>query len=174
MPYFFPDTAIPLCRTAIEQYLKNGQKIAVPAGLHEFFNEKIPVFVSLKKENQTRGCAGTFHRDKSLAENLIEFSIIAATQDFRYRPIDTDELKDIRIQITIPGEITEIPSIYFYNPEKEGLFVEKNSKTGVVLPKEAKTSYYALKIALRNAGLQDASGARLFKFKAKTFIEEER
>ncbi len=173
LPISVSDIAISICRAAIEKYLIEGERLK-PANLPEIFNKKIPVFVSLKKGNQTRGCAGTFHRDKSLAENLVEFSIIAATQDFRHRPIDRNELKDIKIQITIPGEITEIPSINFYNPEIEGFFVEKDSKIGIVLPKEAKTSHYALKIALRNAGLQNVNEVRLFKFKAQIFIEEER
>ncbi|MGB9643413.1 MAG: AMMECR1 domain-containing protein, partial [Candidatus Ratteibacteria bacterium] len=106
--------------------------------------------------------------------NLIYFSIIAASHDCRYRPIDRHELKDIRIQITIPQQPVEIPSIEFYNPETEGLIVKKQDKVGVVLPREAKTSEYALKIGLRNAGIEDKEGITLFKFKAQIFMEGEK
>lgn len=174
--FFFPSSignnATMLCRKAIETYLSKGERIHVPLNIPDIFNEKIPVFVSLIKNNKTRGCAGTFYAEKSFAENLIDFSIIAATQDFRYRPVDPSELQEIKIQITIPQQPYEIPSLAFYNPEKEGLIVEKNSNKGVVLPKEAKTADYALKMCLKNAGIKDTQGIRLLKFKAQIFVEE--
>ncbi|MCM8822267.1 MAG: AMMECR1 domain-containing protein [Candidatus Omnitrophica bacterium] len=170
LPVSISETAFSVCRKAIENYLETGEKIKFP-NLTGLFRENIPVFVSLKKGNQTRGCAGTLLSEKSFVENLVDFSIIAATQDFRYRAIDKQELKEIKIQITIPVQPVEIPSLFFYNPETEGLIVEKNGKNGIVLPNEAKTAQYALKIGLRNAGINDVSSARLLKFKAQIFIE---
>lgn len=172
-PAFFSNTAFSICRKAIEHYLTTGERIQF-SNLPEIFNERIPVYVSLRKGNQTRGCAGTFFPNKTLLENLIDFSIIAATKDFRYRPIDNKELETIRIQITIPGQIVEIPSLFFYNPDKEGLIVEKQDRCGIVLPGEARTAEYALKICLRNAGIEYSDGIRLLKFSAQTFIEGEK
>jgi len=173
LPGFIGNTAISLCRKAVEKYLTSGETIE-GKNLPDVFGEKIPVFVSLKKGNQTRGCAGTFSLEDTFAENLIHFSIIAAAHDTRYRPISQQELKDIRIQITIPQQTVEIPSIEFYNPETEGLIVKKQDKLGIVLPKEAKTSNYALRIGLRNAGIEDKEGIKLFKFKAQIFLEEKK
>lgn len=48
-------------------------------------------------------------------------------------------MKDIRIQITIPDRPVEIP-LFFYNPGKEGLIIEKQGKQGLVLLREAKNS----------------------------------
>ncbi|MCM8765224.1 MAG: AMMECR1 family protein [Candidatus Omnitrophica bacterium] len=172
LPVSISETAFSICRKAIENYLETGEKIQIP-NLPEIFKRHIPVFVSLKKSNQTRGCAGTFLAERSFAENLVDFSIIAATQDFRYRVIDEQELKEIKIQITVPEQPIEITSLSFYNPEIEGLIVEKNGKKGIILPKEAKTAQYALKIGLRNAGIDENSGIRLLKFKAQFFIEGE-
>jgi len=174
IPIFFANNAISLCRQSIEKYLTTGETIELK-NLADTFVEKIPVFISLKKGNQTRGCAGTFSSENTFAENLVHFSIIAATQDFRYRPVDIQELDDIRIQITIPQQpIEEIPCIEFYNPDTEGLIVKNQDKVGIVLPKEAKTSEYALKIGLKNAGIKDTGGIKLFKFKAQVFMEERR
>jgi AMMECR1 domain-containing protein len=165
------NTAFSLCRRAIENYLINHTEIEFK-NLPDIFYKEIPVFVSLKKDNQPRGCAGSFQTEKGcFVKDLVYFSIVAATKDFRYKPIDLSELKEIRIQITIPEKPVEIENIFFYNPEKEGLIVEKNGKQTVILPKEAKTSKYALKMALRNAGINDSSNIRLFKFKAHFFIE---
>ncbi|MCM8769528.1 MAG: AMMECR1 family protein [Candidatus Omnitrophica bacterium] len=169
-PVFSLDAVFSLCRKAIKHYLDTGQKIQIP-DLSGIFQEKIPVFVSLRRGNQTRGCAGTFSAERSFAENLIDFSIIAATQDFRYRAIDEQELEEIMIQITIPGKPIEISSLASYNPESEGLVVEQRGRYGVVLPREARTAQYALKIALRNAGIDDVQAARLLKFKARIFLE---
>lgn len=163
--------ALSICRKTIEYYITTGEKIQF-SNLPDIFKEKIPVFVSLRKGTQTRGCAGTFFTDRSFVDNLIEFSIIAATRDFRNRIIDKEELKDIRIQITIPDRPVEIKSLDCYNPEKEGLIVENGSKSGVVLPREAKTSEYAFRMCVRNAGIDTTQSFKLLKFKAKIFIEE--
>lgn len=172
IPVFNTDIAFSLCRKAIEKYLTQQIEIECE-NLPAIFSEKIPVFVSLKRGSQTRGCAGSFQSENgSFAKDLVHFSIIAATQDFRYRPVDLQEMKEIKIQITIPEMPVEIHSIFSYNPEKEGLIVEKDGKQAVVLPGEAKTAAYALKMCLRNAGIDDNSNIRLFKFKAQIFIEE--
>ncbi|MCX7705078.1 MAG: AMMECR1 family protein [bacterium] len=173
IPFSLSDTAISVCRKAIKHYLLTGEKIRL-SNLPEIFSEKIPVYVSLRKGNQTRGCAGTFYADKSFGENLVDFSIIAATRDFRYRAIDKKELETVKIQLTIPSEIIEISSIAFYNPEKEGLVVEKQGRYGVILPCEARTAEYALKMCMRNAGIKDYNGIRLLKFNAQIFIEGEK
>ncbi|MCM8764091.1 MAG: AMMECR1 family protein [Candidatus Omnitrophica bacterium] len=170
LPVSVSNTAFFLCRKAIENYLETGEKIQIP-NLPEIFKRHIPVFVSLKKSNQTRGCAGTFFTEKSLAENLVDFSVVAATQDFRYRVVDKQELKEIKIQITIPEQSCEIRCISFYNPETEGLIVEKDGRQGIVLPGEAKTAEYALKIGLKNAGIEADRDVRLLKFKAQVFVE---
>ncbi len=175
-PSFFADYAISICRKAIERYLKDGVEI-VFENLPEIFNNPLPVFVSLKKGNQTRGCSGSFKTETgSLAGDLVKFSIISATGDPRYRPLDLQELKDIKIQITIPESPVEISSISVYNPEKEGLIVRKYEKQGVVLPKEARTSEYALKMCLRNAGIaeDEVEGIKILKFKAKIFMEDKK
>lgn len=169
----FPETAFIICRKAIEHYLLTGEKINF-SNLPEIFNKRIPVYISLRNGNQTRGCAGIFFTDRTFAENLIDFSIIAASKDSRYRPVDINELENIRIQITIPGQIIEIPSISSLNPDKEGLIVEKQGRWGIVLPGEAKTAQYALKMGLKNAGLINSEGVRLLKFYAQVFIEGER
>jgi len=173
-PSVFEEKAIFICRKTIENYITGYSEI-IPENLPEIFNKPIPVFVSLKKGNQTRGCSGSFKTETgTLAGDLIKFSIIAATEDYRYRPVDLQELKDIKIQITIPEIPVEISSISFYNPENEGLIVKKSGKQGLVLPKEAKTGEYALKMCLRNAGINDEQGITIFKFKAKVFIEGEK
>jgi len=173
-PLFFKDTAISICRQAIEKYLIEHIEI-IPENLPDFFNNPIPVFVSLKKGNQTRGCSGSFKTETgTLAGDLIKFSIISVAGDYRYRPVSLSEMKDIRIQITIPDSPVEIPSLFFYNPEKEGLIIEKQGKQGLVLPREAKTAEYAFKMCLRNAGINDTSGITIFKFSAIIFTEDEK
>jgi len=171
-PPFFENKAISICKQTIKNYL-SGDREVFTENLPEIFNKPIPVFVSLKKGNQTRGCSGSFKSETgTFVGDLVKFSIISATVDYRYRPVDLQELKDIKIQITIPEIPVEIPSISFYNPETEGLIVRKSGNQGVILPKEAKTSAYALKMCLRNAGINDEKGITILKFKAKVFMED--
>ena len=168
----FEDQAISLCRNALRSYLEKGESLPVPKGLPERFYRPGPLFVTIARNRQPRGCAGSFRATRaSLAEGIITFSIAAATQDFRYPPLSSAELDEVSITITLPAELVPIGSLSEYLPWKEGLVIRKNGREGVTLPGEARTTAYAVKVALRNAGLDAVDGASLYKFTAKKISE---
>jgi AMMECR1 domain-containing protein len=160
-----------VCRETLISYLTNGQRPEcreIPAGLEK----PRPVFVTFRKGKATRGCAGTFYPTQTnLRDELVEFTIRAAAEDFRYPPVTRSELDRLTIIVTLPNPPVPIDSLTSYNSQREGLIVRKNGKEGVALPGEAKTAAYALKICLRNAGLENAEGAALYKFTATTFVK---
>jgi len=133
-----------------------------------------PIFITLIKDGKTRGCAGSFIPIyPSLGESIINFTVIASTQDIRYPPVKFDELNEIKIKITFPENPIPVNNPFTINPLTEGLIIRKEGKEGVVLPGEAKTVNYAIKICFNNSGIKDLNGAIFYKFKGISFSEND-
>jgi len=159
-----------LCRKVLERHVGNNKDISMETSALEETSR--PLFVTLKKGNRTRGCAGTMQPFSStLSEELAYFTINAATRDFRYPPISPYELKDIVIVLTFPGELRAIKSLTEYNPWKHGLLIKKDGKQGVILPCEGKTSSYAVKKAMAQAGIDNIENADICIFDCETIME---
>ncbi len=71
----------------MEGYVRD--KITIEA-VHNnsFLQTPAAAFVSLKSNDQLRGCIGTIKPTKpTLAEEIVENAVKAATQDYRFQPI---------------------------------------------------------------------------------------
>ena len=65
-------------------------------------------FVTLTKKGELRGCIGYIFPNGPLYKAVMANAHIAALRDRRFRPVRTDELKDIEIEIsvlTVPREL---------------------------------------------------------------------
>jgi uncharacterized protein len=62
-------------------------------------------FVTLTQHGNLRGCIGALEPYQSLAEDVREHAVAAALDDYRFRPVQPEELPDIKIEVsrlTIP------------------------------------------------------------------------
>ncbi len=100
-----------LARSTLQEYLASGKvNLPDPQKLSSNLTEKRPCFVTLMKRGSgLRGCIGLFEFDRPLYKNIIERSVLAATQDGRFDPVKAAELKEIKIEISILTEPKEIP-----------------------------------------------------------------
>ncbi len=57
-------------------------------------------FVTLTRHGDLRGCIGTLEAHIPLAEDVREHAIAAALQDYRFPPVEPDELPEIDIEIS--------------------------------------------------------------------------
>lgn len=57
-------------------------------------------FVTLTIEGDLRGCVGALEAYQPLVDDVIEHSIAAATQDYRFPPLRPEELPKIKIEIS--------------------------------------------------------------------------
>lgn len=57
-------------------------------------------FVTLTKKGQLRGCIGALEAYQSLAEDVREHAVAAALEDFRFSPVQPNELPHIAIEIS--------------------------------------------------------------------------
>ena len=57
-------------------------------------------FVTLTFKGQLRGCIGALEPYQSLAEDVCEHAVAAALQDYRFSPVQPNEVADIEIEIS--------------------------------------------------------------------------
>jgi uncharacterized protein (TIGR00296 family) len=134
------DFLLNLARTAIETYILKGQVLEVPEPLSTRLKDKMGVFVTLHEKGELRGCIGYPEPVKPLLNALIEVAIGAATGDPRFAPLNSHELEDIHVEVsvlTFPKLIvTDKPSKYLEEIEigRDGLIIERGIFRGLLLP----------------------------------------
>lgn len=155
------------------KFLSEGEPLSPPAEGSWVLWEKSGVFVTLEKYGQPRGCRGTIYPlCQTLAEELINISIGAATRDQRVEPLKLEELNHIKITVTIVGEVSPV---YNYtsevNPLIHGILVQTldGQKKGVMLPGEAPTQEKQLLWAKKRADIGPEDGVEIFKFTGVRF-----
>ncbi|MFH0867882.1 MAG: AmmeMemoRadiSam system protein B [Candidatus Woesearchaeota archaeon] len=98
-----------LARDTIEHYLKTGKQPSVDKTKLTPALKKIQgCFVTLNKNHDLRGCIGHIFPQEELYKCVIDNSISAAVSDPRFNPVESNELKDIKIEIsvlTVPKEL---------------------------------------------------------------------
>lgn len=126
-----------LAKKSIEYYFKNGKIMPEPQNLPaELKNKRAGVFVTLKNGKKLRGCIGTFlPTRKSIAEEIIENAVAAATEDYRFLPITKEELPKISCEVSILSEPKPASDTKKLNPKKFGIIVRtKDGRSGLLLP----------------------------------------
>lgn len=166
---FYPfDDYVYLAKKAIENYVKDNVKIDVPSDLpEEFMKEKKGVFVSIHKNGDLRGCIGTILpvRD-SLALEIIENAIHAATEDSRFLAVTEEELGELEINVDVLTVPELIDSAEELDPKKYGVIVQSGFKRGVLLPdlEEIDTVDKQVFIAKQKAGISEKEDVILQRF----------
>ena len=132
--------AVKLARSAIEKYIREGDIIS-PKKLPKKFDEKLGVFVTLKK-NGLRGCIGHPYPTMPLGEAIISSAISSATKDPRFMPLRAEELEKITIEVTVltpPRTIHAKPKMLPKKIEigKHGLIITRGQNQGLLLPQVA-------------------------------------
>ncbi|MFC1769105.1 AmmeMemoRadiSam system protein B [Nanoarchaeota archaeon] len=98
-----------LARDTIQEYLKTGNKPKVDKSKLTPALKKVQgCFVTLNIKQDLRGCIGTIIPQEELYKCVINNAINAAVNDGRFPEVELDELKDIKIEIsvlTIPKKI---------------------------------------------------------------------
>jgi AmmeMemoRadiSam system protein A len=122
-----------LAREALEHYFKSGEKLRSPVKSGPL-KEKRGAFVTLTVEGELRGCIGYPLPVKPLDETVIEMALAAATQDPRFEPLEADELKRIKIEISVLGLPETVSDPGQVRVGCHGIIVTKGSRKGLLLP----------------------------------------
>ena len=94
-------------------------------------------FVTIKINNTLRGCIGSFVSDKPLYKLVQEMAISAATRDPRFYPMQPPDLANFSLEISVLSPLEKISSPDSVKMGTHGIYIEKNSCRGVLLPQVA-------------------------------------
>lgn len=128
-----------LARESAEEYLKKGKTMELnEKEVPERLKENKACFVTFTENNQLRGCIGHILPQKPLYECIIENSINAAIKDTRFSPVIYDEMKNIRIDISI----LSVPVKLEYSNPEELLSKLKTKEHGVIIQRDSYQSTF--------------------------------
>ncbi len=149
---------VKLVKDAIEGYFKTGKIPPPPKDLPKKFTaSRAGVFVSIYNGKNLRGCIGTYlPTAPTLAEEIMQNSISAATEDYRFNPITKEELPKLSYSVYVLDEPREIKNIDELDPKKYGILVRSETgKSGLLLPdlKGINTRGEQIKAVCHKAGI---------------------
>jgi len=129
---------IEVARQAVHAYAIGGQ---APVLKEESFalNQKLGAFVTLKKNNQLRGCIGVFTGENNLPlwQTVVQMAKAAAFGDPRFLPVNASELKDLEYEISVLSPLQRINDWRKIELGKHGVEIKKGTNSGVFLPQVA-------------------------------------
>jgi AmmeMemoRadiSam system protein A len=105
-----------MARQALED-VTNGKRLE-PLDLQSLpprLRQPGATFVTLTRANDLRGCIGTLEALLPLAEDVREHAVAAATQDYRFMPVQAIELPEIKIEIS---RLTDPKDLSYDTPEE--------------------------------------------------------
>jgi len=163
-----------LAKGAVEKYLQQGKIMSLPENLSaEFLNRRAGIFVTITKDKEPRGCIGTYLPVReNVAQETVYNAIAAATEDFRFLPIQADELPYLTYSVSILSEPTPIKNTSELNPKKFGIIVKTGTKTGLLLPDlpGVETLEKQIAIACQKAGIDpEIEKISIYKFTVEKY-----
>lgn len=169
-----------IARKTLESYLEDKKMLEIKIDDEEL-NQKMGVFVTLKKDGQLRGCIGEFEPDMPLYKLVQQKVIDSAIHDPRFYPVETEELKSIKIEISVLSPWQKINDWRKIELTKHGVFIKRGGKGGTFLPQVAKETNWDLEEFLSHlcsdkAGLPADSykdpKTEIFIYTAQVFAEK--
>ncbi len=132
-------TLIVLVKKIVEAYIKEEKIIKAEDNLiKEFSEKKAGVFITIEKNKNLRGCIGTYLPTKNnIIEEIIQNAISAATEDYRFGPIQEDELPFLSYTVSILEKPELIKNRKELNPKEYGIIIKTLNyppKSALLLP----------------------------------------
>jgi len=136
-------------------------------------------FVTLRKQEELRGCIGCIHAAEPLCLVVAKMARAAALEDFRFLPVQEKEVRGIRIEISVLSAPQRVQDVQEIEVGTHGLIVQQGANRGLLLPQVATEWGWGreefLEYTCEKAGLpRDAwrKGAAVYVFSAEVFGEE--
>ncbi len=119
-----------LARQSIENCANGASAPHVDKGiLSPVLREHGACFVTLTSQGFLRGCVGALEPYQSLVDDVCEHAVAAAFQDYRFPPVEANEVKDLEIEISY---LTRPEPLKYESPEDLPKLIRPNID-GVVI-----------------------------------------
>ncbi len=149
-----------IAKQSVEYFIKNGKMLEFNVK-EDTLNEKRGAFVTLKKNEELRGCIGSFPpTELSLYQVISDMAIAAASQDSRFDPVTKEELPKLEYEISVLSELEKINSIKDIRLGKHGVVISNSKSSGVFLPQVAIENNWDLEEFLEELCLQKVGLSR--------------
>ncbi|HEY9054092.1 MAG TPA: AmmeMemoRadiSam system protein A [Rectinemataceae bacterium] len=135
------------------------------------------IFVTLKRGGSLRGCIGRIIPTGDIKSMVKELAQAAAFQDPRFYPLESRELGDLEIEITLIGRLEPIRGPEDIQLGLHGLYIRAPGGSGLLLPQVAIEQGWSAQEFLgqvcRKAGLPPTAWkmpeSSLFRFEGAAF-----
>ena len=142
-----------------------------PPSLPAPWHEPRPVFVTLRgPAGDLRGCIGRVEPVLgTLASEVAECAVSAATRDHRMAPVEFEELEALSVEVSVLGAPEPAEDVSELDPLRFGVIVSHGRRRGVLLPNVTgiADADEQMRIALRKAGISESEPYRLERFTVK-------
>jgi AmmeMemoRadiSam system protein A len=164
-----------LARLTVERFILGGTVIDPPADLRGVLATRAGVFVTLRTlDDQLRGCIGTIEPVRStVAEEIIQNAISAATRDPRFAPVSKSELPELKYGVDVLSVPAPARGPEDLDPSVYGVIVETldGLRRALLLPRiEGIDSVEDQWLAVHSkAGISPGSPVRVERFTVTRF-----
>ena len=125
-----------LARQAIQGYAVTSATPKFGPEDHALLNEKRGVFVTIYKDGRLRGCIGTHEPHRPLYQLVPKVAIEAAFFDRRFAPLTREEIKDIKIELSVYlSGLVKIDDVSQFQVGRHGIILRKGRRGATYLPK---------------------------------------
>ncbi|MBN1598703.1 MAG: AmmeMemoRadiSam system protein B [Bacteroidales bacterium] len=170
-----------IARKTLSTYLSES---VIPACNKEHItgnmNSQAGAFVTLKLNDNLRGCTGNFYPDKPLYLTVQDMTVAAATQDPRFSPVSKSEAQKLEIEISVLTPLIKISSSDEFILGKHGVYIRKGPYSGTFLPQVATETGWSKEEFLGHCSRDKArigwdgwKTAELYVYEALIFNEHE-
>lgn len=156
----------------IFNYVRNGKVMSPSENIPLEIQGRSGVFVSIKKRGRLRGCVGTIEPTQpDLAAEIIQSAISASTKDYRFPPIEADELDELSVSVDVLSSPEKISHLAQLDVKRYGVIVQKGKKRGLLLPNLEGVDSPADQVAIakRKAGIGEDEEVELYRFEVKRY-----
>jgi hypothetical protein len=162
-------------RETLRNYQQTGQAEPVrPKSPPPSLMRRAGAFVTLRKEDQLRGCVGRHLSAEPLAHSIPALTLAAALEDSRFDPVKPTET-DVEIEISVMSPLKLLSGAGDFRVNDHGGYLEAGYHRGLLLPQVATergwTSAQFLEALARKTGVKAnvyaTASTRLFAFRAQ-------
>jgi AmmeMemoRadiSam system protein A len=165
---------VQLARATIETYVRDRRKLKPADAPTPITGGPAGVFVTIHTAStgDLRGCIGTIQpTEDSLAQEVINNAVAAATRDPRFPPVRPAELDDLALDVSVLHPPEPIGSPDQLDVKQYGVIVERGYRRGLLLPDIPGIDDVATQVsyARMKAGIGPQEPVELFRFKVEKY-----
>ena len=98
------------------------------------YHIKKGVFITLKKNNNLRGCIGIINSSNKIINNIHNYTIMSAFNDNRFKPVNIKEITDLSYSISLLNETEFLDNIDNWKLGLDGIHLNCSNNSAFYLP----------------------------------------